>query len=154
MQMQRFPKSHQSYKDMRSQISHTCKWAAQCASSKVQDHPFVKEGCVYKPKWHSDYKKKLGSYLSDFFDRRKATLHTSKIFGGINLGNSEIIVKEWSSSCQSKSGVIFLQDTIDLLLLDVTPIICETIIIFAIMRDNQLPSAQIIWVCRIQQKCI
>ena len=26
------------------------KWAAQRASSKVQDHPFVKEGCVYKPK--------------------------------------------------------------------------------------------------------
>ena len=43
-------------KDMRSQISrpHTCKWA-----STMGTRPPIctKEGCVYTPKWHYDYKK-------------------------------------------------------------------------------------------------
>ena len=63
--LHKFLKSHQSFKDMRSQISrpHTCKWA-----STMGTRPPIctKEGCVYTPKWHYDYKKTRKLLIRDF----------------------------------------------------------------------------------------
>lgn len=58
--LHKFLKSHQSFKDMRS---HTCKWA-----STMGTRPPIctKEGCVYTPKWHYDYKKTRKLLIRDF----------------------------------------------------------------------------------------